>query len=117
MRQMRLIRPMRRLLLLAVVCLTVLGDLLLTTGPARADAAPLDVRLLDFPSWVGPSDTLRVVLQVTNNTPDPVTDLQARLSFYQPFSSRTDLDAWLAGGSRSRLDPGAKDTLKLSDTL
>jgi uncharacterized protein DUF6049 len=122
---MRSIHPMRRLCLLAIVCLTLVGDLLLTAVPAQAAdpsarvaaPPPLDVRVLDFPSWVGPSDSLRVVLQVKNNTPDPVTDLEARLSFYQPFGSRTDLDSWLGGNRRSRTDPGAQDTLPLPDTI
>ncbi|HEY8200928.1 MAG TPA: DUF6049 family protein [Actinomycetota bacterium] len=103
---------------MALMCLTLVGDLLLTTAPARAATPPpLDVRVLDLPSWVGPSDSLRVVLQVKNNTPGPITDLQARLSFYQPFGSRTDLDTWLSGNRRSRTDPGAQDTLKLPDTI
>src|SRR5438093_1022436 len=122
MRPTRHTRPIHppnwRRFLLVLACLALLGDLFLTTAAARAAAPPpLDVRVLDFPSWVGPSDSLRVVLQVKNNTPAPIMDLRARLSFYQPFGSRTDLDAWLSGNRRSRTDPGAQDTLKLPDTI
>lgn len=126
MRPTQLVRSTRhlRLACLLLACLALMGAFL-TAAPARAaetiakgpPVPPLDVRLLDFPSWVGPSDGLQVVLQVKNNTTGPISGLQARLSFYQPFGSRTDLDSWLSGNRRNRTDPGAQDTLKLPDTV
>lgn len=109
--------PMRRLSLFAVLCLVLLGELSFAAVPARAAPGHLDVRLLDFPSWAGAGDSLRVVLQVTNNTPEPITQLRARLSFYQPAGSRTDLDVRLSGSQRARNDPGAQDTLNLGETI
>ena len=108
---------MRRLTLFVALCLMLLGQVPLAAAPARPPEPELEVRLLDIPSWAGAGDTFRVVLQVKNNTAEPVTDLQARLSFFQPASSRTDLDARLSASQRARSDPGAQDTLKLDETI
>ena len=101
---------------LAVLCL-LLGELLFAAVPARAAEPELDVRLLDIPSWAGAGDTLRAVVEVTNNTAEPVGPLQARLSFYQAAGSRTDLDVRLSAPRRDRNDPGAQDTLDLGETV
>lgn len=103
--------------MLAVLCLLLLGEQLWAPVPARASEPDLDVRLLDIPSWAGAGDTLRVVLQVKNNTAEPVNELRARLSFYQPASSRTDLDVRLSPSRRGRNDPGAQDTLNLDEII
>jgi hypothetical protein len=108
--------PAKRLAAIASLCLVILSGIALEATPAAAAPVPetgLVVRLLDFPSWVTPSDTLRIVLQLENTTAAPIEGLQARLSFFQPASSRTDLDAALDGRRRGRNDLRALDTIDL----
>jgi hypothetical protein len=107
----------RGVVLLLLLSLAPAGAVLLPAAPARAAESDLQVRLVDFPSWAGEADTLRVVLEVTNKTSEPATGLKARISFFQAATSRSDLEARLAGHRRAKNDPQAHDTLDLEDTV
>jgi hypothetical protein len=72
-----------------LVALLALAALL----PANSASAQvqLEVRLLDFPLWVGPEDGLRAVLEVTNRGDEPVNDLRVALAIHEGLPTRSHL--------------------------
>ncbi|MGH2690469.1 MAG: hypothetical protein ACRDKW_16930, partial [Actinomycetota bacterium] len=111
---------MKKLAAIAILTLVVLSGIALPPTPATAAPVPesgLVARLLDFPSWVTPADTLRVVLQVENPSGEPIGEVQARLSVFTSASTRTDLAAALDGrrrGANTLLD---LDTIEIEPPL
>ncbi|MGH2720375.1 MAG: hypothetical protein ACRDJO_02060, partial [Actinomycetota bacterium] len=113
-----MIPVLKKLAAIAILTLVVLsGTALPPTPAAAAPESGIVARLLDFPSWVAPADTLRAVLQVENPGGEPVGELQARLSVFTSTNTRTELGAALDGrrrGGNTLLD---LDTIEIEPPL
>lgn len=86
---------MRRAALLLVVV-----SLMATPAATRAQTTAqslLDVRLEDFPSWVGPNDALRAVLRITNRGDIAATSLRVVVAVYEGVATRSHLERTMAG--------------------
>jgi hypothetical protein len=90
-----------------VVLLVLIASLAIPIGPAKADVA-LDVRLDEFPAWVGPGDSLHAVIKISNRGTDPAENLRIALAVHEGVATRSHLERTFAG----RLG-----TVEVSDTV
>jgi hypothetical protein len=91
----------------AALLLTSLIASILPAIPARA-AAALDARLDDFPAWVGPTDSLRAELKLSNRGDQPADRLRITVEVHQGVATRSHLERSFGG----RLGP-----VEVSDTV
>lgn len=97
--------------------------------PSAAQTQPLlDVRLEDFPSWVGPGDSLRAVFRITNRGDSPATSLRVVVAVHEGVATRSHLERTLAGrlgavevsdsvAVDGQIDPGATRTVVVEKPL
>lgn len=104
---------MRRALILTVL-LALAGALVPAPAPAVQEA--LQVRLTEITPWLGPESTLRIVLSVTNRSPQQVSDVKVGLSIFGGVGSRSELAQAFGGRLRER-DVVGKDTLAEEDAI
>lgn len=72
--------------------------------PAARPAVPaLTARLIEFPASVGPQDSLRIGLRVTNSSQRTLDQLRVAFSIYEPIHSRSRLEKSFRGSLGSLL--------------
>lgn len=103
---------MRRLLL----PLLVLGSLWFSgaSSPVAGAEPALEARVLDFPLWLGPGDSLRVPIQATNRGNTPLSEIRVKVSIHNGVQSRSQLNSAFRG---SLGQPQATDTFEIEGTI
>ncbi|HEU5002683.1 MAG TPA: DUF6049 family protein [Actinomycetota bacterium] len=103
-------------LLWALVWLVPAGTIGLTAQPAAAASSgpSLSMKLVDFPTWMGPATDVSATVDVTNNGTAPVSNLSIHLDGYRPPGSRSELSNQLAGKG---LTSAWADSESFPDTL
>jgi len=87
--------------------------------PNAAAAQPLNestlaARLVDFPASVGPQDSLKIGLEVTNRGETPAEPLRVFFSIHEAANSRTQLQNSFKGGLRPSL---GSDTIPVDGAI
>lgn len=86
--------------------LLVAATALATSGTASAqslDESSLRARLVEFPSSVGPQDSLKIGLEVANRGEEPVESLRVFFSIHEAVNSRSKLQNTFKGVLRTSL--------------
>ncbi|MEX0790820.1 MAG: DUF6049 family protein, partial [Actinomycetota bacterium] len=105
--------------LVAILVLVVLGAPSASAqspspSPSPVRQAELEVKLVDFPVWVGPADSLTVGLEVTNSGGAAAGDLEVALTIFQGVTSRSWLGQTYQNRSGTTL---AVDTIPVEGTI
>jgi uncharacterized protein DUF6049 len=90
-----------------VLVLALLSTLAFPVVPVQA-APSVEVRIDDFPAWVGPTDALRAVLKLSNRGDQPADRLRITVEVHQGVATRSALERSFGG----RLGP-----IEVSDTV
>ncbi len=79
-------------------------------APTPRPQPPPRVRLTEFPPWLGPDGVLRITLEITNRSEQPIVNPRIGVSIFDGPRSRSELSRSFKGGRPAR-------QLRWSDTL